>query len=32
LALNAFHYDGPGIRAYCLNHIELDERLYRIYY
>ena len=30
--LNAFHYDGPKIREYCLKHIRSSDSLYRIFY
>jgi len=30
--LRAFHYSGPEIRKYCLNHLRDDDYLYRIFY
>ena len=31
-ALNAFNYNGPNIRKYCLKHLRSDDYLYRIFY
>lgn len=32
LKQNAFHYDGPGIRNYCFQHLKKGDYLYRIFY